>query len=62
MHSSTTFGEYYLAPMLAEFTTLNPRIQLDVSFDDRSVDLIAEASIWPCASAISRILVSSLAG
>jgi DNA-binding transcriptional LysR family regulator len=35
-----SFGTEYLAPALAEFARLNPRIELDVSLEDRTVDLI----------------------
>ena len=36
-----SFGIEHLAPALAEFVTVHPRIDLDVSFDDRAVDLAA---------------------
>jgi DNA-binding transcriptional LysR family regulator len=36
-----SFGVTHLAPALAEFAAANPRVELDVSFDDRTVDLIA---------------------
>jgi DNA-binding transcriptional LysR family regulator len=36
-----TFGVLYLAPALAEFAAAHPRVELDISFDDRVVDLIA---------------------
>jgi DNA-binding transcriptional LysR family regulator len=36
-----SFGVQHLAPALAEFAAANPRVELDVSFDDRTVDLIA---------------------
>jgi DNA-binding transcriptional LysR family regulator len=35
-----SFGVKHLAPALAEFATLHPRVELDVSFDDRTVDLV----------------------
>jgi DNA-binding transcriptional LysR family regulator len=35
-----SFGTEYLAPALAEFATLNPRVELDVSLEDRTVDLV----------------------
>jgi len=38
-----SFGTGYLAPALAEFAILHPRVELDVSLDDRTVDLIAGA-------------------
>jgi DNA-binding transcriptional LysR family regulator len=36
-----SFGVQYLAPALAEFAAANPKVELDISFDDRTVDLIA---------------------
>jgi DNA-binding transcriptional LysR family regulator len=36
-----SFGTQYLAPALAEFAETHPRVELDISFDDRTVDLIA---------------------
>jgi DNA-binding transcriptional LysR family regulator len=36
-----SFGVQYLAPALAEFARDHPRVELDISFDDRNVDLIA---------------------
>nr|WP_295107226.1 LysR family transcriptional regulator [uncultured Caulobacter sp.] len=38
-----TFGEFCLAPLLAEFAMLHPRIQFDVRFEDRQADLVSEA-------------------
>ena len=35
-----SFGVEYLAPALAEFAAANPRVELDISFDDRTVDLV----------------------
>lgn len=35
-----TFGTEYLAPALAEFASRHPRIELDVSLEDRMVDLV----------------------
>lgn len=35
-----TFGTQYLGPALAEFARLYPRVELDVSLDDRTVDLV----------------------
>ena len=34
-----SFGIHYLAPALTEFAALNPRVELDVEFEDRTVDL-----------------------
>jgi DNA-binding transcriptional LysR family regulator len=36
-----SFGVGHLAPALADFAAANPRVELDVSFDDRPVDLVA---------------------
>ena len=36
-----SFGVQHLSPALAEFAANNPRVELDVSFDDRTIDLIA---------------------
>ena len=36
-----SFGIAYLAPALAEFAAEHPRVELDISFDDRQVDLAA---------------------
>jgi DNA-binding transcriptional LysR family regulator len=35
-----SFGVLHLAPALAEFARDHPRVELDISFDDRPVDLI----------------------
>ncbi len=39
----TAFGETIFAPLLAEFALLHPRIQLDISCEDRRVDMSAES-------------------
>jgi DNA-binding transcriptional LysR family regulator len=36
-----SFGTEHLAPALAEFAAMHPRVELDISFDDRTVDLVA---------------------
>jgi DNA-binding transcriptional LysR family regulator len=36
-----SFGVEHLAPALAEFAKAHPRVELDISFDDRAVDLAA---------------------
>jgi DNA-binding transcriptional LysR family regulator len=36
-----SFGVQHLSPALADFAAANPRVELDVSLDDRNVDLIA---------------------
>ncbi|WP_002640116.1 LysR family transcriptional regulator [Myxococcus hansupus] len=58
------FGEFRLAPLLAEFALRHPRIQLDVRFTDRQVDMIAEAydlAIWPGAVPDSILVTRKLA-
>lgn len=35
-----SFGTQYLAPALADFAQLHPRVELDVSLNDRTVDLV----------------------
>src|SRR3954454_12623564 len=36
-----SFGITYLAPALAQFAAAHPRVELDISFDDRVIDLVA---------------------
>ena len=36
-----SFGSQHLAPALAEFAKLHPRVELDVSLSDRTIDLMA---------------------
>jgi DNA-binding transcriptional LysR family regulator len=36
-----SFGIAYLAPALAEFAADHPKVELDISFDDRPVDLVS---------------------
>ena len=36
-----SFGVQHLAPALAEFAAEHPRVELDISFEDRPVDLVA---------------------
>jgi DNA-binding transcriptional LysR family regulator len=36
-----SFGSQHLAPALAEFAQLHPKVELDVSLNDRTVDLVA---------------------
>lgn len=53
-----SFGISYLAPALAEFAKVHPRVELDISFDDRNVDLIAGG--FDLAVRIGRLEDSSL--
>jgi DNA-binding transcriptional LysR family regulator len=36
------FGRYCIAPVLLDIARQHPKLELDVSFDDRSIDLLAE--------------------
>ncbi|HYJ28948.1 MAG TPA: LysR family transcriptional regulator [Allosphingosinicella sp.] len=36
-----SFGTQYLAPALADFAKLHPKVELDIAFEDRKVDLVA---------------------
>jgi DNA-binding transcriptional LysR family regulator len=36
-----SFGVMHLAPALAEFAAEHPKVELDIAFDDRNVDLVA---------------------
>src|SRR3954470_12771798 len=36
-----SFGVMHLAPVLADFAAEHPEVELDISFDDRNVDLVA---------------------
>src|SRR5262245_21045160 len=36
-----SFGTMHLAPVLAEFARLHPQVEVDISFEDRVVDLVA---------------------
>lgn len=38
----TTFGELVLAPLFAEMITNNPQLKIDLSLNDRFVDIVAE--------------------
>lgn len=53
-----SFGTEYLAPALAEFAALHPRIELDVSLEDRVVDLIGGG--YDLAVRIGQLADSSL--
>ena len=37
-----SFGTRHLAPALADFAREHPRVELDIAFDDRAVDLVGE--------------------
>ncbi|HEY0011709.1 MAG TPA: LysR family transcriptional regulator [Allosphingosinicella sp.] len=36
-----SFGTEHLAPALADFAKMHPRVELDISFEDRTVDLVS---------------------
>lgn len=60
----TAFGEFVLAPLLAEFARLHPRIQFDIRFEDRLADMTAEAydlSIWVGAVSDQTLITRKLA-
>ena len=40
MSAPLSFGTQYLGPALADFARAHPRVELDVSLDDRTVDLV----------------------
>jgi DNA-binding transcriptional LysR family regulator len=53
-----TFGTTHLAPALADFALANPRVELDVEFEDRTVDLTGGG--YDMAVRIGRLQDSSL--
>ncbi|ADZ92613.1 LysR family transcriptional regulator [Marinomonas mediterranea] len=42
MTCATTFGERYIAPVMNDFLTTHPKIELDLHLTNRAVDLIEE--------------------
>ena len=40
--TSVAFGRRVMAPLMMEFMRLNPKLQIDLSFEDRYVDLVAQ--------------------
>ncbi|RUO33797.1 LysR family transcriptional regulator [Aliidiomarina soli] len=60
----TAFGEFVLAPLLAEFALCHPRVQFDIIFDDRLADMTSEAydlSIWVGAVSDQTLITRKLA-
>jgi DNA-binding transcriptional LysR family regulator len=60
----TAFGEFVLAPLLAEFARLHPRVHFDVRFEDRLVDMNAEAydlAVWVGAVTDQALITRKLA-
>lgn len=53
-----SFGVGHLAPALAEFVAAHPKVELDISFDDRTTDLVAAG--FDLAVRIGRLKDSSL--
>jgi len=53
-----SFGVEHLAAALAEFATLHPRVELDIEFEDRTVDLVAGG--YDLAVRIGRLADSAL--
>lgn len=53
-----SFGHMHLAPALAEYLDRNPLVRLDVSLNDRTVDLVEEG--YDLAVRIGRAIDSSL--
>src|SRR4051812_25168375 len=41
MSAPLSFGVQYLAPALAEFAAAHERVELDISFEDRTIDMVA---------------------
>lgn len=61
-----TFGNLHLAPLWSDFMTQNPRVTLDVTLNDRVVDLVEEGydmvvriATLPSSSLISKKLAST---
>jgi len=42
MTAAGAFGETYVVPIAVEFMKLNPEVQIDMSFTNRNIDLVAE--------------------
>ncbi len=53
-----SFGIAHLAPALADFAAVHPRVELDIEFEDRNVDLVAGG--YDLAVRIGRLADSSL--
>lgn len=58
LSAPTSFGVRHVAPVLAELAKRHPRLEIDVSFSDRRVDLIAER--FDAAIRIGKLQDSSL--
>lgn len=53
-----SFGLRYIAPVLAEWSTTNPRLEIDAAYNDRLVDLLGER--WDAAIRIGILKDSAL--
>jgi DNA-binding transcriptional LysR family regulator len=60
INAPVSFGVIHLAPVWAEFMQLYPKIELDISLNDRIVDLVEEG--FDAAVRIARLENSSLVG
>lgn len=61
----TAFGEFVFAPLLAEFARLHPQVQFDIRFEDRQVNMTAEAydvAIWPGPGSDPKLITRKIAG
>jgi DNA-binding transcriptional LysR family regulator len=60
----TAFGERVLAPLLAEFALLHPRVQFDIRLEDRQADMTADAydlALWVGAVTDQTLITRKLA-
>jgi DNA-binding transcriptional LysR family regulator len=60
INAPVSFGVIHLAPVWAEFMQLYPKIELDISLNDRIVDLVEDG--FDAAVRIARLESSSLVG
>ena len=51
VNAPMTFGFLHLGPLLPQFLTAYPAIQVELSLNDRMLTCLKRASIWPSASA-----------
>jgi DNA-binding transcriptional LysR family regulator len=58
LNAPVAFGTRQIAPLLAEFTALNPRVAIELGLNDRLVDLAEEG--WDLAIRIGNLSSSSL--
>ena len=62
--STTAFGRTHLLPVIADFTTAHPGVEVELSLSDRFVDLVAEGfdlairgGVLPVNEYVSRLIV-----